>query len=95
MVLSHPVLVPAYKAEATLEATLHSLQAQDASTLALVEKIVLADDGPRDRTVEIANKVWGSELPLLELWPNEVNISVRATVNRSCTRLKENGVEWS
>ncbi|WP_048861934.1 glycosyltransferase family 2 protein, partial [Acidisphaera rubrifaciens] len=52
---AHPdavtAVIPAYNAEATLDATLRSVRAQTHPAL----EIIVVDDGSRDRTPEIAH----------------------------------------
>jgi glycosyltransferase involved in cell wall biosynthesis len=90
----HAILIPAYNAAATLEETLLSLKQQDPAALRRLAKVVVADDGSKDATMEVARKVWDLPVPPLELWPNEQNMGERATVNRSFARLKEEGIDW-
>jgi hypothetical protein len=60
------ILVPAYQCQQTVAETLESLQSQG-QALARVDAVIVADDGLRNRTQELARQAWRSTVPLSDL----------------------------
>jgi glycosyltransferase involved in cell wall biosynthesis len=85
------ILVPAYRCEATIEETLKSIQQQGAA-LKRVEAVVIADDGSRDRTAEVARAVWHSAIPL-RILERQFNCGEYSNVNRAVEEFPPE-VEW-
>ena len=85
----HAVLIPSYNSVTTLGETLHSLLAQDLSS---IDGVYLADDASADDTVEIARRVWQSTTPLFVL-RREQNGGERRNVNGALGQLPAH-VEW-
>lgn len=56
------VMIPAYKSEATLAETLHSLL--ESQIDGAIEKVLLVENGASPETVAIARRVWTSATPL-------------------------------
>jgi glycosyltransferase involved in cell wall biosynthesis len=85
----HAVLVPTYNSAATIGETLQSLLAQDLSP---VDAVYLADDGSADSTLEIARRIWQSDIPLIVL-EQERNQGQWRNVNEAMLRMPDH-LEW-
>jgi glycosyltransferase involved in cell wall biosynthesis len=85
------ILIPAYNCADYVEATLESLATQD-EALERVDRIVLADDTSKDRTVEIARTSWSNRIPL-EVFESSSNRGEYKNVNEAVDRLPER-IEW-
>jgi glycosyltransferase involved in cell wall biosynthesis len=85
------VLIPAYNASSTIGDTLDALQKNP--DLDRLRAVIVLDDASRDATVDIARRVWHSQVPL-EIWSNAENAGERTTVNGGFTRLPPD-IEWA
>jgi glycosyltransferase involved in cell wall biosynthesis len=85
------ILVPAYRCEVTIIETLESIQKQE-RLLENVQRVVIAEDGSRDRTAEVARAVWHSpvELQILE---RRFNCGEYASVNNAVEQFAADS-EW-
>lgn len=88
------ILIPAYNATATLKQTLDSIMNQAADGLANISRVVVADDGSSDGTVELARASWSLASPPLEVWQAARNQGERKTCNDAFRRLAAEGIEW-
>jgi len=79
------ILVPSYRCEQTVLETLESIQKQGAG-LAEVQKIVIADDGSRDKTAEMARAAWRVSVPL-QILERRFNCGEYASVNSAVEQL--------
>jgi glycosyltransferase involved in cell wall biosynthesis len=85
------IIVPAYHCETTIPETLRSIQEQGPS-LDKIREVMVADDGSRDRTAEIARSVWRARTPL-RILEREFNCGEYASVNNAVEQLPD-GTEW-
>jgi glycosyltransferase involved in cell wall biosynthesis len=85
------ILVPAYRCEATITATLQSIQEQGPA-LGRIREVILVDDGSRDRIAEIARSVWQTGTPL-RICEREFNCGEYASVNSAVGEFSSD-TEW-
>jgi len=85
------ILVPAYRCESTIAETLASIQ-QQGPVLEQVREVVIAEDGSRDRTAEVARSVWTSATPL-RILERQYNCGEYASVNSAVDQFPP-GIEW-
>jgi GT2 family glycosyltransferase len=85
------LIVPAYNSGATIVETLNSIQKQGES-LRRISRVLLADDGSSDRTIEWARRAWQAETPLHVL-RNVANRGQWQNLNEAMTIAQE-ASEW-
>jgi glycosyltransferase involved in cell wall biosynthesis len=85
------ILVPAYRCESTVAETLVSIQQQGAA-LEHIREVVIAEDGSRDRTAEVARSVWQSPIPL-NILARHYNCGEYASVNSAVDQFPPD-IEW-
>src|SRR5579859_4058158 len=85
------ILIPAYRCERTILDTLESIQNQGPA-LAEVQKVVIADDGSRDRTAEVAKDAWHVSVPL-QVLERRFNCGEYASVDNAIEQFPPE-VEW-
>jgi glycosyltransferase involved in cell wall biosynthesis len=85
------ILVPAYRCESTVAETLSSIQQQGA-ILEEIREVVIAEDGSRDRTAEVARSVWKSATPL-RILERRYNCGEYASVNSAVDQFPPD-IEW-
>jgi len=85
------ILVPAYRCEGTIGETLESIQ-QQGSALNGVSEVIIADDGSRDRTAEVARACWRASVPL-KILERRFNCGEYASVNNAVEQLAPD-VQW-
>jgi glycosyltransferase involved in cell wall biosynthesis len=85
------ILVPAYRCQSTIAETLSSIQQQGAA-LEQIREVVVADDGSRDRTAEVARSIWQSSTPL-RILERHYNCGEYASVNSAVDQFPPD-IEW-
>ncbi len=85
------ILVPAYRCEATIRETLESIQKQGAA-LAKVQRVIIADDGSRDRTADVARAAWHVSVPL-QILERRFNCGEYASVNNAVEQFAPD-IQW-
>jgi glycosyltransferase involved in cell wall biosynthesis len=85
------ILVPAYRCESTITETLSSIQ-QQGPVLEEIREVVIADDGSRDRTAEVARSLWQSATPL-RILERQYNCGEYASVNSAVDQFAPD-IEW-
>ncbi len=88
------VLIPAYNAAATIHETLDSIAKQSPAALALIDQVIVADDGSTDTTRDVVTRFANASTLPIELWNAKENAGERTVVNRSFQRLREEGTDW-
>jgi glycosyltransferase involved in cell wall biosynthesis len=85
------ILVPAYRCESTIAETLISIQ-QQGPALEQIREVIVAEDGTRDRTAEVARSVWQSSVPL-RILSRHYNCGEYASVNSAVDQFPPD-IEW-
>ncbi len=85
------ILVPAYRCESTIAETLISIQ-QQGPALEQIREVIVAEDGTRDRTAEVARSVWQSSVPL-NIRVRSYNCGEYANVNFAVDQFPPD-IEW-
>jgi glycosyltransferase involved in cell wall biosynthesis len=85
------ILVPAYQCQETVAETLESLQSQG-QALTRVDAVIVADDGSRDQTKEVALQAWRNTVPLRVL-KAPMNRGEYVNVNEAVSQFDPE-VEW-
>lgn len=85
------VIVPAYQAQSTLHETILRIPVADWDRL---QKVVIVEDGSRDRTGEVADALAG-EFPKIEVLRNGRNRGYGPTVKRGLEEARKSGCEMA
>jgi glycosyltransferase involved in cell wall biosynthesis len=91
--MSRPIviLIPAYRCAETIAETIDSIQKQG-PLLSEIREVIVADDGSRDGTCEVARRAWNASVPLRTL-ERQFNCGEYASVNSAVEQFPAD-IEW-
>jgi len=85
------ILIPAYRCADTIAETINSIQQQGPS-FDEIREVIVADDGSRDRTGEVARLAWNAPVPL-RILERQFNCGEYASVNSAVEQFPPD-IEW-